>query len=464
MEFTKAIHPDRVRFLNDRPVRRGRYVLYWMQQSQRAEMNHALEYAVQRANEMKLPPVVVFCLMDDYPEANLRHYRFMIEGLGETRRSLNERGIRFLMRRGSPPQPVLDMSRDAALLVCDRGYLHHQRVWRDVVSQRAPCPVFQVESDVLVPVEVVSQKAEYAARTFRPKFYAHAEEFGYGLDPTTVERDSLTWNREDPSLDNLDAVIAQLHADSNVAPVPSFFQGGTLEAKRRLDAFIKTGLSRYHANRNQPQTNDVSAMSPYLHFGQISPVYIALAVRGHGVPQDENRRSFLEELLVRRELAHNFVYFNPNYASYDGLPEWVRKTLEEHAADSRPYRYSKEDLETARTHDFYWNAAMTEMRETGYLHNSMRMYWGKKILEWVGNPREAFRTALELNNRYFLDGRDPNSYASIGWIFGLHDRPWKERPVFGKVRAMTAKGLERKCDIRAYVRKVAQITGKSGAV
>jgi len=195
-------------------------------------------------------------------------------------------------------------------------------------------------------------------------------------------------------------------------------------------------------------------MSPYLHFGQISPVRLAMAVRDAKSGQESDRDGYLEELIVRRELAVNFVYYTQDYDRYTCLPEWARKTLAEHAGDPREHKYSQDVLESAQTHDPYWNAAMREMKQTGFMHNYMRMYWGKKILEWSETPENAFATTLAINNKYFLDGRDPNSYAGVAWVFGKHDRAWFERPIFGKVRYMAASGLERKCDIKAYVEKV----------
>ena len=202
-------------------------------------------------------------------------------------------------------------------------------------------------------------------------------------------------------------------------------------------------------------------MSKYLHFGQISPVWLALEVRKHAAAGTQNVTSFIDELLVRRELSMNWVEFNSRYADYESLPEWARATLAEHAGDRRPFIYSRAQLEGAETHDPYWNAAMREMRLTGYMHNHMRMYWGKKILEWTAAPEEAHTTALAINNRYFLDGRDANSFANIAWIFGQHDRPWPERPIFGKVRYMNAAGLERKCDIGTYVSKVERLVAQA---
>ena len=458
---TTVIDDDRIQPLNHRPDRDGDCVVYWMQQSQRAEFNPALEFAVQQANQRQLPLLVGFGLMDDYPEANLRHYRFMLEGLRETGQALRRRGIAFVIRRGHPADVALHFAKSAALLVCDRGYLRHQKQWRRKVAEKAPCDVVQVEADVVVPVEVASDKAEFAARTIRPKIHREWNRFLEDLRTTPLEDKALELAEESLDLDDLDRVLSKMQLDRSVPPVSHFFRGGTREAKRLLKGFFKRHLDGYAEHRNQPQTDFVSHISKYLHFGQVSPVYVALQARQADKSLKDDRAAFLEELIVRRELACNFVEFTDNYDQFDALPRWAKETLARHQKDKRPYIYSKAELEAARTHDAYWNAAMREMKYTGYMHNAMRMYWGKKILEWSRTPEEAFAATLSLNNTYFLDGRDPNSYANVLWVFGLHDRPWKERDVFGKVRYMNAAGLERKCDIQAYVRKVDDLVGEA---
>ncbi len=449
-----AIHPARVSSLNDREVRPGDWVLYWMQQSQRPHDNPALEHAIRKANGLDLPVLAVFGLTDGYPEANLRHYRFMLEGLSETRAALEKRRIRLVARKGDPPGVALSFARRAAMVVCDVGYTRHQRRWRTAVAEGAPCRVVAVEGDVVVPLTVASEKAEYAARTIRPKIHRHLEAFLEPCPRYRPKRSSLEIGEEGLDLSDVDAVLDGLDLDRSVGPVTRFFRGGPAEAKRRLRAFVEGRLANYDAHRNQPQTDDVSFMSPYLHFGQVSPVHVALRIREAGQGTGADRAAYLEELVVRRELAANFVRYTPDYDRYGALPQWARRTLADHAGDPRDHRYDREALAAGKTHDPYWNAAMAEMRETGFMHNYMRMYWGKKILEWSETPEGAFETALHLNNRYFLDGRDPNSYAGVGWVFGLHDRAWFERPVFGKIRYMAASGLERKCDIQGYLRKV----------
>ena len=449
----KDIQQSRVQILNDRDLCRGAYVLYWMQQSQRAEYNHALEYAVQQANKIDQGVLVVFGLMDDYPEANLRHYTFMLEGLQETQAALGKRGIKMVVQKGNPPDVAITVGRKASLIVCDRGYLRHQRQWRKKVARNAGCRVVQIESDVVVPLEVVSGKAEYAARTIRPKIHKHLNDYLVEFKPTKIKKSSLQLRISGIDLSHIHAVLKKMSLDRTVLPVSGFFKGGTTPARKMFAEFLRRRFKSYVENRNQPQTDDVSHMSKYLHFGQISPLYLALQVQDTDKRLKEAREGFIEELVVRRELAMNFVYYTPEYDSYRCLPNWAKKTLSDHEKDKRQQTYTRRQLEDAKTHDEYWNAAMREMKSTGFMHNYMRMYWGKKILEWSQAPEQAFKTTLAINNKYFLDGRDANSYTGVAWVFGVHDRAWSERPIFGKIRYMNDKGLERKFDIHTYARR-----------
>jgi deoxyribodipyrimidine photo-lyase len=456
------IQKTRVRELNDVPVRKaadGRYVLYWMQQSQRALYNHALEYAVTRANELGLPLLVGFGLMDDYPEANERHYAFMLEGLRDVAGDLKRRGAKFVLRHGPPPAVALELARSAALVICDRGYQRLQKRWRDEVADKADRRVIEVESDAVVPVEVASDKQESAARTLRPKIRRHLDEYLVALRPEPLDRDSSRLRVQparggaaDLNPVEVEQNLAKLKIDRSI-PRSRRFEGGSIAAGKLLTQFVSKKLTGYAENRREPAAEGTSTLSAYLHFGQISPLHIALAVKGADSPAAD-REAYLEESIVRRELAVNFVHYCPAYDVYEGLPNWAKKSLQEHAADARPILYTLAQLESAQTHDPYWNAAQREMSQGGYMHNSMRMYWGKRILEWTKTAQEAFRITLHLNNKYFLCGRDPNAYANVGWIFGLHDRPWgPRRKIFGLVRYMNSAGLERKFDIDAYVRK-----------
>jgi deoxyribodipyrimidine photo-lyase len=450
---TRRIREERVRDLNEGAVRNGDYVLYWMQSSQRAEQNHALEYAVQQANEMGQRLLVVFGLTDDYPEANLRHYTFMLEGLKDAQDSLKERGIKMVVRKGSPDGVAIEAGKNASLIVTDRGYMRPQKRWREKVAREVGCLVRQVESDVVVPVELASGKQEHAARTLRPRIGEYLEDFLVALTPTKVEKQSTNMQANGLDLSDIHGVLDGMDLDRSVGALSHLYTGGTSEAKKLFRRFLKNSFDGYVEHRNQPQTDDVSHMSKYLHFGHISPIWLALEARRSKTRKD-NIESFVEELVVRRELSMNFVFYNADYDSFSNLPGWAKETLREHEDDERENVYTTEQLENAQTHDEYWNAAMREMVYTGYMHNYMRMYWGKKILEWSNTPEHAYRTTLYLNNKYFLDGRDPNSFANVAWVFGQHDRGWTERQVFGKVRYMSAGGLERKTKPEQYIEKV----------
>ncbi len=443
------VQPGRVKNLNHRRSSNGRYVVYWMQASQRAECNHALEYAIEQANDLGKPVVVYFGLTERYPEANARHYRFMLEGLKETQQALRARGINFVLRRESPELGIIEIARQASSVVVDRGYLTVQRNWRDYAAQRLECPLIQVETDAVVPVELSSPKEEYSAATLRPRIHRRLPDFLAPLAGSVPKDRSIDLDSDSLSLDNVDQTLSTLDIDRSV-PKARNFRGGAGEANRLLDVFVGQKLDRYAELRNDPNEDCLSGLSPYLHFGQISPLDIALRVLETG---SRNSAAFLEELIVRRELAFNFVQYNRDYGTFDSLPSWAQKTLCEHEADPRPASYSLEQLEKAKTHDPCWNAAQTEMMVEGKMHGYMRMYWGKKILEWARSPREAYEIALYLNNKHELDGRDPNSYAGVAWCFGKHDRPWGERPVFGTVRYMNDRGLMRRFDVERYVKK-----------
>jgi len=446
-----VIQNTRIQNLNEHTRRpAGAYVLYWMQEAQRARGNAALEMAIRGANRYGLPVVVCFGLMDGYPEANARHYAFMLDGLSDCAKELETRGIAFVIRHGMPVDVALSLSQNAAAVICDRSYMPAQREWRRMLAEAATCPVVQVETEVVVPVDVASDKSEYAARTIRPRIHRVWDEYLVPLDETEPEirADALTLE-SDFDLTDPSGVLAALDLDRTVKPVKRF-RSGRVAALEMLNRFLDDVLDGYAKRRNEPSAAQTSFLSPYLHFGHISPVEMALAARDSGIGATEDRGSFIEELVVRRELAMNYANFAPGFETYDALPDWAKKTLSEHAGDEREYVYTSDVLEACKTHDTHWNDAMREMVHTGFMHNYMRMYWAKKILEWSATPEDAFNTTLALNNKYFLDGRDPNSYANVAWCFGLHDRAWTERPVFGKIRYMNANGLNRKFDMAAY--------------
>ncbi len=456
------IQPERIRPLNDRPPRAGRYVLYWMQAAVRSRFNHALEHAIRRADEAGLPLVVGFGLTDAYPEANARHYAFLLDGLRATARALAARGIALCARRGASDEVALDLAREAALVVTDMGYLRGQRAWRARVAEAAACALEQVETEAVVPVETAAEKEAYTAAVLRPRIRRQLARFLVPLAAGRPRRSSLDLGLPGLDLGDPAAILAALDVDRSVPPVPEHFRGGEDEAAARLADFLDARLRGYAERRSDPALGHVSHLSPYLHFGHVSPLELALAARRRGAGADVD--AFVEELVVRRELSFNFCHYNPRYDAYACLPAWARETLAKHAADPRPALYDAAQLERARTADPYWNAAQTEMVRTGKMHNYMRMYWGKKILEWTARPEDAFALALALNNKYELDGRDPNSFAGVAWCFGKHDRPWTERPVFGTVRYMNAAGLERKFDIETYAARFAPGGETQGAL
>ncbi len=445
----KMIQPERIKTLNDKTLREGKYVLYWMQAAQRTEYNHALEYSIRRANELNKPVLVSFGITDNWPQANLRHYYFMLEGLREVKKDLRSRGIQMVVRHESPDLSTIKLAKNATLVVVDAGQLRIQRKWRNNAATKIACPLYEVETNLIVPVEEASAKENFSAGTFRPRI---TKKLNYYLAPLKDKKpklDSLSLKFTTFNIDDIDKAISKLNIDRSVGKVDTF-HGGTRQAKKHFSAFLKNKLDNFTGHRNDPNADCVSNISPYLHFGQISPLYIALKILETSSP---GKKAYLEELIVRRELSHNFVFYNNQYDKFVSLPPWAERTLNFHRRDKRDYLYSVEQFEAGETHDPYWNAAQNEMVITGKMHGYMRMYWGKKILEWTRNPQTGFKIALYLNNKYELDGRDPNAFAGVAWCFGKHDRAWAERPVFGKIRYMNSAGLKRKFDADAYVRK-----------
>ena len=450
------IEASRIKVLKDGPERKdGSYVLYWMGLSQRAVFNPALEYAVGEANRRHLPVLVCYGIAEGFPEVNARHWTFLLQGMAEVGPALARRGIGFVARREPPVETALRYAEAAALVVLDRTYLAPvKRFYADFVA-RAPVRVVQVEGDVVVPVETASLKHEFAARTLRPKLERLRDQYLVPLKPVAVERAGGPEAESTLDLDDVPKLVASLRCDHSVGAVRRF-TGGATEAQARLKRHLDGPFADYAAARGRPEAGAASHMSPFLHFGQISPVDMALQVRAAKTGDTDDKAAYLEELVVRRELAINHIHYAPNYAAFEVLPDWARKTLGEHRGDERPFLYTPSQFEHGETHDRYWNAAMLEMRATGYMHNHLRMYWGKKILEWSASPEEAWDTALRLNNRYFIDGRDASSFTNVGWLFGLHDRPWGTRPVYGTVRSMGPNTFK-KFDADAYVATVERL-------
>jgi len=449
---------ERVIQLNDKPVNAdARYVLYWMQMYKRVDNNHALIYAIRRANELRLPLVVYEGLKYYYPCASDRIHTFILEGVEEKRETFESLGIRYVFYlqkdRDSPKNTVAALAKDAALIVTDDFPCfiipeHNRRI-----AERAAIPVFAVDSNGIIPMSKFD-KEEYAAYTIRPKIIKLLDRYLVPLASETVEHSSI-----DIDLDcdfetlvtsaAIPKLVAECDIDHSVKP-SAVYRGGTVEGRKRLKKFVDEILPDYGKARSKPDRDGSSRLSSYLHFGYLSPLEVALAVQNADAPQ-ESFDAYLEELVVRRELSYNMTRHNPNYDSLNALPAWVQKTMREHAADERSQVYSLEQLERGETHDELWNAAQREMVATGEMHNYVRMLWGKNVIAWSPSYEIAFETLVHLNNKYCLDGRNPNSYAGILWCFGKHDRAWFERPVFGLIRYMASHSTGKKFDSKKYI-------------
>jgi deoxyribodipyrimidine photo-lyase len=326
--------------------------------------------------------------------------------------------------------------------------------WRVKVAEQLRVPFWTVDADVIVPSKLL-MKEQYGAYTARPVIRRWLPEF---LQPVGNTRAKFEWTppRGLKSLKPDIDITEGWTLDRSVAPVNDIV-GGTDCALKRLKSFIRNELANYPVDRNRPERDGTSRLSAYLHFGHIGPHTVALAVQKADAPKAA-KEAFLEQLIVRRELAINFVRFNPDYDNFESGTPWAHKSLAEHAADPRKI-YSERQLEDAQTHDPLWNAAQMQMVKTGFMHNYMRMYWAKKILEWCKTPARAFQMAVYLNDKYELDGRDPNGYAGIAWaVVGKHDRPWFERPIFGKIRYMSFNSTSKKFDSKSYIRQIEEIS------
>ncbi len=457
------MHPQRLKNRLDHPLKKdGSHVLYWMQQSQRTENNFALAHAAKAANALNVPLRVVFCVAERFLDANARHYAFLLEGLKSLAASFKRMGAEFLVEIGTFEDVVVPHMEKAALFVMDKAYLRHLRAVRDSLCERADSfslRTDEVESELIVPVEVASDKVEYAARTIRPKILKRLETFTEEAHLPTLRIKKAF----DPGLVEapMEDVIKKLSIDKTMKK-SFYYHGGEHEAKRMLAEFVEERLADYHRS-SDPGEDFTSKLSPYLHFGHIAPLTIYQAVEERLAERDvppHAAEAFLEQLIVRRGLAFNFVYFHEGYDEFEKMTlPWAYETMERHLDDEREHLYTLTDYEKEKdeTHDEYFNAAMREMKRTGHMHNTLRMYWAKQIIRWSADYKEAYETILHLNNKYLLDGRDPNTYASVAWCFGRHDQGFEERPVYGKLRPMVARGLERKFDIERYVAYVKRL-------
>ena len=435
----------------------GRCVVYWMQRAQRGRDNHALDVAVNAANALALPCVAYFAAVKNFPHANLRHYAFMNQGLPDVAEDCAERGVGFVMRR-APDESQERFFADvgAAMVVSDENPLREPERWRMQLAEQLRIPFWTVDADVIVPSKLL-EKAQFSAGVIRPRLMRQLPEF---LRPYQNARADKEWKKprglqgEDVSAD---VTRGWREFDRSVKPVEAW-HGGRRSAMKRLKLFLAKMLEGYERDHSRPEVDGTSKLSPYLHFGNISPLTIALAVKDAAKKHPQIKSAadaFLDELIVWRELSVNFVRYQSECDSAACADNWARLTIEKHDKDEREVVYTLKQMEEARTHDELWNAAQLQMVHYGWMHNYLRMYWAKKILEWTRETPTAMKRAIYLNDRYFLDGRDPNGYAGVAWaILGKFDRAWGERPVFGKRRYMSGESTSRKFDANRYIEQM----------
>lgn len=428
-------------------------VVYWMSRDQRAADNWALLWAQQEATIRQKGLLVVFCMVPDYLGATLPHYSFMLEGLKELADKLRDLNIGFTILEQSPEEilPAFLRQIDAHALVSDFDPLRIKQQWKQQLIANLIVPFFEVDSHNIIPAWIISDKKEYAAYTIRPKIHRLLDD--YLTDIPSIQHHPYEWDTGSTGVDF--PALTRSVTDQHVVGKNTLKPG---EAAAHLAAAIAVNstLKNYPNDRNNPCIEGQSGLSPYLHFGHLSPQRLAWTVTHSDLPA-ETRDVFLEELVVRRELADNFCYYEPEYDSIEGFPAWARKSLEQHRNDTREYLYSLDELEHGKSHEKLWNACQIDLVQNGKLHGYLRMYWAKKILEWTPDPESAMRYAIVLNDRYSLDGRDPNGYTGISWsIGGVHDRAWRERAVFGKVRYMNEAGCRRKFNVDGYIQAVAE--------
>jgi deoxyribodipyrimidine photo-lyase len=432
----------------------GRCVVYWMQRAQRGRDNHALDKAIAVGNALGLPVVVYFAGISNFPPANLRHYAFLNQGLPDVEEDCAERGVGFVMRR-APHEGHLRFFSDvhAAMVIGDENPMREPERRRVRIAEELRVPFWTVDADVVVPSRLLG-KAQFSAAVARPRLYRALPEF---LVPYTNPHAEVKWKH--PRGLHADDVRADMtlgwkELDRSVKPVEAW-TGGHHAAMKRLRKFCDEMLANYDHDRNHPEIDGTSKMSPYLHFGHIGPQTIALAVDAaakHHRHLQAQRDSYFNELIVWRELSVNFVRYQPQYDSPECADDWARQTIAEHDRDERELLYKLPQLENAETHDDLWNAAQIQMVRYGWMHNYLRMYWAKKIVEWTPNVGIAMRVAIYLNDKYELDGRDPNGYAGIAWsMLGKFDRAWFDRPIVGKRRYMSRSSTGKKFLSALYI-------------
>ncbi|MCG8418320.1 MAG: deoxyribodipyrimidine photolyase [Proteobacteria bacterium] len=480
-----AIPESRIRRVNRVPVQpRGDHVLYWMTAARRVSYNFALDRAIAIAREHSVPLIVLEALRADYPWASDRIHAFIIQGMRDNAASLERTPIAYYPyvepRGGAGKGLLMALAGNACAVVTDDYPCFFLPRMLEAVGQRLKTCLEAVDGNGLYPMRATDRVFTTAASFRRhlqkelPEFLASAPaaqptrklELPRARLPARVIR---RWKPFIPERSQ----IAALAIDHTVAPAP--IRGGADAAGKTLKSFLEARLPLYAEQRNQPEVRAQSNLSPYLHFGHISAheIFIRLMRRGGWSPErlavkatgsrsgwwgaDRNTEAFLDELVTWREIGFNMCAHQKNYAAFASLPQWAKRTLDDHSGDPRSHTYTLAQFEGARTHDPLWNAAQRQLVREGTIHNYLRMLWGKKILEWTRSPRRAVEVMIELNNKYALDGRDPNSYSGIFWVLGRYDRAWgPERPIFGKIRYMSSDNTARKVRVKSYLERFAE--------
>jgi deoxyribodipyrimidine photo-lyase len=424
-------------------------VIYWMSRDQRIHDNWALISAMEYAVEINKPLVIIFNLTGNFLNAGSRQFRFLIRGLKNVFQSASEYNIPFFLLEGEASENIPEFIKktNAAVLFSDFDPLIIKRQWVKEVAGKINIPVYETDAHNIVPAFIVSGKQEFSAMHFRRKIFSLLPEFSEEY-PSVYKLKKSEFN--DVAEPDFDALI-----EKYIKPPyeVDWIEPGQSAAYKSMETFLEENIINY-SKKNDPNSKAVSDLSPYLHYGHLSAQRIFLNLQKMNV-SGEAVKSFLDELIVRRELSDNYCLYNAGYNSFEGFPDWGKETLNKHRNDEREFLYSASDFENAGTHDNLWNAAQLEMMRRGKMHGYMRMYWAKKILEWSESPEDAQSIAIYLNDKYELDGRDPNGYAGIAWsIGGLHDRPFAERPVFGRIRFMNYNGCRRKFNIEEYISSV----------
>lgn len=466
-----SVQPERIRKLNGAEVRKGaKYVLYWAQMNRRVDANHGLLYACELAGTLGVPVLFYEGLTCTYQYANDRLHTFVLEGVPETARRLEKAGIGYVFylrpKKDSPNDILYRLAKDAAAVVSDDYPTFIARRHNASVPAKLDIPYYVVDSSCVVPMSQIEAR-QYGAYTIRPRITRLLPKY---LVPADELKPKHRWSKPIPDFHTevtapeIPRLVASCDIDHSVPPSPTF-KGGRLAAEKLLQYFLENNLKRYDRDRNDPPKHATSHMSPYLHFGQISSLEIAFAVKEVAAREGLMANGYLEELIVRRELAFNYTRYVDDPKDLANLPEWARETMKKHAKDKRDPLYSPKEMERAETYDDLWNATQKEMILRGKIHGYYRMYWGKKILEWSRGYQPAVDFMIDQHGRFALDGRDPNTYTNVLWCFGLHDRAWGERPIFGKLRYMSGDSTKRKSNAKAYIAEIAEFekTGRDPA-